>query len=250
MRHRELLHRVSIFADLDAEALSGLEQLAFEKRFARDNVIVGQQDPGDALFVVCSGRVKVVLYGDSGREVILSIFKPGDFFGEMSLLDNQPRSANVIALTDATLLILERRAFAEHLQRHPNMALDVLAEMSRRLRRADSIIGNLALLDVYGRVARFLRELGQAEGESGDGCVIIRNRPTQREIASMIGTSRETVSRALSEFQRRGFLEASGRKIVLFEALGGRALPPSSSSARSAGDGVLRGGVEGWVGKV
>jgi CRP/FNR family transcriptional regulator, cyclic AMP receptor protein len=215
MRHRELLQRVSMFAGLDEPALASLERIAVEKHYPKESVIVSQEDQGDALFVVSSGKVKVVLYGRSGREVILSVFRPGDFFGEMSLLDNQPRSANVIAVEASTLLVLERKAFAEHLAQHPQVALNVLAEMSRRLRRADAIIGNLALLDVYGRVARFLRELAKAEGEPQTGTVVIRQRPTQQEIASMIGTSRETVSRALSEFQRRGVLEISGRRIIL-----------------------------------
>ncbi|MBI5543851.1 MAG: Crp/Fnr family transcriptional regulator [Deltaproteobacteria bacterium] len=215
MRHRELLKRVTIFADLDDAALVTLERIAVERQYPRESVIVSQEDRGDALFVVCSGKVKVVLYGRSGREVILSVFKPGDFFGEMSLLDNQPRSANVIALESSTLLVIERRSFADQLANHPNLALGVLAELSRRLRRADAIIGNLALLDVYGRVARYLRELAKTEGEPESGSVVIRQRPTQQEIASMIGTSRETVSRALSEFQRRGFLELSGRRIIL-----------------------------------
>lgn len=215
MRRRELLKKVSIFADLDDASLGRIERLFYEKHCSRDSVIVGQEDRGDSLYVLSRGRVKVVLYGDSGREVILSMFKPGEFFGEMSLLDNQPRSANVIAVEDSSLLVLERAAFAEHLEQHPRTALHVLAEMSRRLRRADSIIGNLALLDVYGRVARFLRELADSDGELVDGRVVIRQRPTQQEIASMIGTSRETVSRALSEFQRRGYLEISGRKILL-----------------------------------
>ena len=215
MDQRDLLRRVSIFADLEEEALASIARLMSERRFPKESVIVGQEDLGDSLFVVSRGKVKVVLYGRSGREVILSIFKAGDFFGEMSLLDNQPRSANVIALEDSTLLTLERRAFAAHLEQYPQTALQILAEMSRRLRRADSVIGNLALLDVYGRVARFLRELAADEGEQIDGGLVIRQRPTQQEIASMVGTSRETVSRALSEFQRRGFLEMTGRKIVL-----------------------------------
>ncbi|MGI5864616.1 MAG: Crp/Fnr family transcriptional regulator [Myxococcales bacterium] len=215
MDQREMLRRVSIFADLEEAALVSIARLVSERRYPKDSVIVGQEDPGDSLFVVSRGKVKVVLYGRSGREVILSIFKPGDFFGEMSLLDNQPRSANVIAVEDSTLLTLERRAFAAHLEQYPRTALHILAEMSRRLRRADAVIGNLALLDVYGRVARFLRELAENEGERIDGAVVIRQRPTQQEIASMVGTSRETVSRALSEFQRRGFLEMVGRKIVL-----------------------------------
>jgi CRP-like cAMP-binding protein len=211
----EWLKRVSIFHDLDEASLTSLEGLFKEKNYDKEALIFGQEDAGDALFVVTSGRVKVVLYGHSGREVILSVFKPGDFFGEMSLLDNQPRSANVIAIEDAQLLVLDRASFAKHLSTNPQTALNVLAEMSRRLRRADAIIGNLALLDVYGRVARFLRELAKNEGvETADG-VEIKSRPTQAEIAAMIGTSRETVSRALSEFQRRGFLELMGKRILL-----------------------------------
>jgi CRP/FNR family cyclic AMP-dependent transcriptional regulator len=215
MPDREMLKRVSIFSDLDAPALASIERLAVQKQYARDAVIVGQEDPGDALYVVARGKVKVVLYGRSGREVILSVFKAGDFFGEMSLLDGQPRSAHVIALEDSMLLVLERRAFEEHLQQHPRTAIKVLAEMSRRLRRADGIIGNLALLDVYGRVARYLRELAMTEGEQVEGRVVIQQRPTQQEIAAMIGTSRETVSRAFSEFQRRGFLEMRGKRITI-----------------------------------
>lgn len=210
-----MLQRVAVFADLDAAALDNIARLSSERLFPKESIIVGHEDPGDALYVVCEGRVKVVLYGRSGREIILSVFKAGDFFGEMSLLDDEPRSANVIAAEDSRLLVLERRAFAEHLQRHPATALKVLAEMSRRLRRADAVIGNLALLDVYARVARFLRDLAKTEGERRDGGVVIRQRPAQQEIASMIGTSRETVSRALSEFQRRGLLEISGRKVIL-----------------------------------
>lgn len=211
----EWLKRVSIFSDLDEASLSGLEALFKEKSFEKDALVVGQEDPGDSLYVLTEGRVKVVLYGPSGREVILSTFKPGDFFGEMSLLDNQPRSANVIAIEDSRMLVLDRQSFAKHLSQNPKTALNVLSEMSKRLRRADAIIGNLALLDVFGRVARFLRELAKTDGkETADGIEILK-RPTQSEIAAMIGTSRETVSRALSEFQRRGFLDMNGKRIVL-----------------------------------
>ncbi len=215
---RELLRRVSIFEGLDERGLGALEKLLKLRSFSPDSVIVSQSDPGDALFVLVRGRVKVVLYGEKGREMILSSFRPGEFFGEMSLLDGQPRSANVIAIEPSALYVLERNAFAKYLGENPRIALNILAEMSRRLRRADSIIGNLALLDVYGRVARMLRELAAADGQETEGGVVIRQRPTQAEMAAMIGTSRETVSRALSEFQRRGFLEISGKRIVVRRA--------------------------------
>jgi CRP/FNR family cyclic AMP-dependent transcriptional regulator len=213
---RGLLRGVSIFADLDAGAIAALERAAEVRPYREGAVIVSQEEPGDSLFVLVRGRVKVVLYGQSGREVILSIFKtPGDFFGEMSLLDDQPRSATVIASAPSRLLTLSRGAFQAHIAAHPRTALRVLTELSRRLRRADEVIGNLALLDVYGRLAGKLREMAAADGEECEGGILIRERPTQAEIAAMIGTSRETVSRALSELSRRGYLEMSGKKLLV-----------------------------------
>jgi CRP-like cAMP-binding protein len=218
-RERGLLRSVSIFADLDAPSLSAMERIAAARDYPGGAVIVSHEDRGDALFVLVRGKVKVVLYGESGREIILSVFKsPGDFFGEMSLLDNEPRSANVIAAEPSRLLVLARRDFQAHLERHPRTALRVLQELSRRLRRADAVIGNLALLDVYGRLAGKLRELAASEGEETDEGVLVRERPTQAEIAATIGTSRETVSRALSDLARRGYLTMSGKRLLLRRA--------------------------------
>lgn len=211
----QYLERVGIFADLPVETLKDLAVRTKTREFASGAVIVGQEDLGDALFVVIAGRVKVVLYGETGREIILSIFRAGDFFGEMSLLDNQPRSASVIALEPTRVLILERGAFARHLDTHPRTSFAVLAELSQRLRQADRVIGNLALLDVYGRVARTLKDLAEREGVPSDEGILIQERPTQQEIASMIGTSRETVSRALNDFAKRGLVSMQGKQIVL-----------------------------------
>ncbi len=215
-RERGLLRSVSIFADLDAGEVAALERLADVREYPDGGVVVSQEDTGDALFVLVRGKVKVVLYGDSGREIILSIFKtPGDFFGEMSLLDNEPRSASVIAAEPSRLIVLSRRDFQAHIEAHPRTALRVLTELSRRLRRADAVIGNLALLDVYGRLAGKLRELAAAEGEETEEGLVLRQRPTQAEIAAMIGTSRETVSRALSDLVRRGHVVMTGKRLVL-----------------------------------
>ena len=206
---------MSIFADLPQETLGDLSKRVWQREAEAGTVIVSQEDTGDQLFVISSGKVKVVLYGETGREIILSILRGGDFFGEMSLLDRQPRSANVVAVEDSQLLGLDRDAFQTHLSAHPQTALAILAEMSRRLRHADEVIGNLALLDVYARVARIIRDLAQKQGEPVDGGLLIRERPTQQEIAGLIGTSRETVSRALNDFTRRGLLEMSGKQILV-----------------------------------
>jgi CRP/FNR family transcriptional regulator, cyclic AMP receptor protein len=230
-RERNLLRSVSIFADLDGAALAALERLTEVREYREGAVIVSQDELGDRLFVLVSGRAKVVLYGESGREIILSMFKtPGDFFGEMSLLDDQPRSATIIAAEPSRLLALSRRDFQAHIEAHPRTALRVLTELSRRLRQADGVIGNLALLDVYGRLAGKLRELALAEGEETEDGLVLRKRPTQAEIAAMIGTSRETVSRALSDLARRGHVVVSGRRLLLRrDFLAGHA-------ARSSGD--------------
>jgi CRP-like cAMP-binding protein len=214
-KQTDLLRQVSIFKGLDDDHIGKLSASLRPLDFQKDALIVSQDDTGEALYIIERGRVKVVLYGESGREMILTMFRPGDFFGEMSLLDGQPRSANVLCMEDARLLVLSRDDFLRHLREAPAVAANILAEMSRRLRKADEIIGNLALLDVYGRVARLLIDLAKKEGDPTDEGVVISSRPTQQDIASMIGTSRETVSRVLSEFQRRGFLQMQGKKIVL-----------------------------------
>jgi CRP-like cAMP-binding protein len=215
-RGRELLRSVSIFAELDAQSAAELERLAQIKEFDAGSVIASQEETGDALYVLVRGRVKVVLYGDSGREIILNVFRsPGDFFGEMSLLDDEPRSATLVAAEASRLLVLSRADFRAHIQRHPRTALRVLTELSRRLRRADEVIGNLALLDVYGRLAGKLKELAEADGEETEEGILVRNRPTQAEIAAMIGTSRETVSRALSELARRGQIILAGKRLLV-----------------------------------
>lgn len=218
----ELLQKVSLFHDVDPEELDRIASLLVPREVAKDAHIVTQDEPGDSMFIIARGRVKVVLFGDNGREVILTILKSGEFFGEMSLLDDQPRSANVIAQEDATVLVLKRADFAEHILKSPKTAINVMAELCRRLRRADEIIGNLATLDVYGRVAHIMIDLAKKDGEEVEEGILIRERPTQQDIASMIGTSRETVSRVLSEFQRRGFVEMRGREILLSRKFAGQ----------------------------
>jgi CRP-like cAMP-binding protein len=209
------LQKVGIFADVPPNALRDLARRVQAREFPVGAVIVGQADRGDSLFVVVEGRVKVVLYGEGGREIILSVLREREIFGEMALLDNQTRSASVIALEPTRALVLERATFVRHLSDFPPTAIAILAELSRRLRQADNVIGSLALLDVYGRVARLLKELAAKEGVETVEGTLIRERPTQQEIASMVGTSRETVSRALNDFARRGLVTMSGRQILL-----------------------------------
>ena len=213
--HAELLRNVSLFANVDEAELQRIGSLLSEKSFSKDASIVSKDEPGDAMFVIARGRVKVCIQGEGGREVILNILKAGDFFGEMSLLDDLPRSASVVAAEDSTVLILKRDQFVEHVNNSPATGLNIMGELSRRLRRADELISNLALLDVYSRVAHIMIDLAKRDGQEVEEGILIKERPTQQDIASMIGTSRETVSRVLSEFQKRGFVEMRGREILL-----------------------------------
>ena len=173
-------------------------------------MILFADDPGDALFIVRAGQVKVVLIAEDGREVILGMLGVSAHFGELSLIDSRPRSAHVVAVEDSQLIVLQREDFRRRVERSPAVAWALLQELSRRLRRADEQIGSLVLLDVDGRIARLL--LDAAEGDEG---AVIQSRLTHQTIAQMIGASRETVSRAMREFQERGLIRVERRQIAI-----------------------------------
>ncbi len=205
-----VLHKIPLFSKLAPADLDRVVEVAREKSYPRNSVILFEDDPGDALYVVARGQVKVVLIGDDGREVILSVLGEGEFFGEMSLLDDEPRSAHVIAMEDSDLLVLRREDFEGLLTSHPQIALALLREMTRRLRRADEKVGALVLLDVTGRVARLLLEL--ADDSGGDH---ITRRLTHHTIAQMVGSSRETVSRTMRDLVSRGHIAVNRREIQI-----------------------------------
>lgn len=207
-----LLRSIPLFRHLDEAEVAALGLLCRERTFTRGSVIVSQGDPGDAMFLIAQGQVKVAVLAEDGREVILAVHAEGGFFGEMALLDNEPRSAHVIAMTDATLLQLRREEFRSRLRSSSELAVALLAELSRRLRRADETIASMALLDVNGRIAHLLLELAREEG----GARITR-RLTHATIAQMVGASRETVSRTMRSLTVQGVIDVSRRMIVLKE---------------------------------
>jgi len=203
-----VLRRVPLFAELSEAEIARLGDIARERGYPKNSVILFEDDPGDALYVVVTGLVKVVLIGEDGREVILSVLKEGDFFGEMSLIDDQPRSAHVIAMEDSSLVVLRREDFQHRIREAPGVALGMLKAMSRRLREADEKIGGLVLLDVNGRVAKLLLSMA----DENDGVQITR-RVTHHTIAQMVGSSRETVSRTMRDLADRGYIEVT-RKVI------------------------------------
>lgn len=206
----EVLKKVPLFATMREGDIHAFAELVRERSYPKGSVIVFEDDPGDALYLVGSGQVKVVLIGEDGREVILSVLGEGSFFGEMSLIDDQPRSATVIAMTDAAVLVLRREDFQARLRSSPEVAIALMREMSRRLRRADEKIGSLVLLDVNGRVADLLLRLADEEGGSQ-----ITKKITHHVIAQMIGSSRETVSRTMRDFVERGLIQVTRKDISI-----------------------------------
>lgn len=214
-----VLQKVPLFAGLPEGEVLGFAELMRERSYPKGSVILFEDDPGDALYVVTSGQVKVVLIGEDGREVILSVLSEGSFFGEMALLDDEPRSAHVIAMSDSVVLALRRDDFRNRLRASPEVGIALLRELSRRLRRADEQIGSLVLLDVNGRVAELMLRLADEEGSER-----ITRKLTHATIAQMIGSSRETVSRTMRELQDRGLLKVTRQDITVTDRPGLQAL--------------------------
>lgn len=206
----DFLATVPLFNGLDRSELEKFAEVTREKSYPKGSVILFEDDPGDSLFVVREGRVKVVLIGEDGREVILGVLGVGEYFGELSLIDDRPRSAHVIAMEDSNLLVLRREDFRKRVESSPSVAWGLLTELSRRLRRADDKIGGLVLLDVPGRIARLLLDLAEESGTNA-----IEKTLTHQTIAQMIGASRETVSRAMKDFQDAGWITVERRRIAI-----------------------------------
>ncbi len=200
----ELIRRVPLFSTLTQHQAESVADAVVKRRFKRGEVIVEQGKKSDFLAIVLTGRARVVTTDSRGREVILATMNPGDYVGEMSLIDNQPHSASVRAEIQTDVLILGRAEFARCLPENTSMAYAVMRGLVQRLRQADRKIESLALLDVYGRVARALLETAR---EDPDGRLVIRDRVSRQDVAKMIGASREMVSRVMKDLEDRGFIE-------------------------------------------
>ena len=215
MDEHELLRSVPIFSELTEADFSSLAKVANRRRYPKDSVVFFENEQGDFFFMILEGRIKVTILGDDGREVILSLLGSGDFFGEMALLDNEPRSATAIAVEDTELLSLHRNDFQAVLSDNRSITVGLIKVLTGRLRRANHQISTLALLDVYGRVARVIVDMAREEGRRlKDGRIAFR-RATHQEIANRIGTTRETVTRMLKDLERQGMIHIEGREIIV-----------------------------------
>lgn len=206
-----VLKTLPLFSGFSESELEGIAALATSRVVRKNHVIFNHGDEADAVYILASGRVKVFKINDLGREAILAVLDSGDFFGEMSLFDNLPRSASVQSLEACSLIALPKQAFLDLLRDNVESAMVVIKALISRLRAADEKIEELALVDVYGRVARLLVQRCKKIGDE----FVIAPRPQKTDIARSVGASRETVSRIMSDLERRGAIRSERKQLVI-----------------------------------
>src|SRR2546430_8269193 len=187
-----LFRKFALFAELEERELASVAALAKTRRYAKDDVVFHADESGDVFCLIREGRVKVTMISPEGKEIILSMMGPGDFFGEMSLLDNEPRSATVIATETLDLVTIWRSDFLQILSENFSITKKILAELSKRLRSASNRIESLATMDVYGRLARFFLDLARQNGKVLENGYVAVQRPTHQSIANMIRSEEHT----------------------------------------------------------
>src|SRR5436305_8089019 len=209
------LKQVPLFADLADEDIRALMAVARKRTFRSGEVIFHRDDPGQVLYVIKEGKVKICLVSPDGQEISLVVFGKGECFGDLAILDGLPRSADAIALEKVECYTLQRSDFHDAIMKNPKIAIQVMEFLSKRLRSTDQMVENLIFLDVYGRVAKKLLELADAHGvKTGEG-VLIDVRLTQQELASMVGASRESVNKVLGYFTDKNFISTDKHRITL-----------------------------------
>jgi CRP/FNR family cyclic AMP-dependent transcriptional regulator len=215
----QTLKAVPFFTQLSDRELDVVRAVSVEKNYPRSAVVLTEGEMGDSLYMIQTGKVKVFIGDEDGREIILKILGPGDFFGEMSMIDKQPRSASVTTLEASTFHILSHAAFEKCTEQAPRIANMVMRVLATRVREADRKIGTLALMDVYGRVASTLLELAVYN----NGKLMVGEKLSQQDLANMVGASREMVNRILKDLSDRGFIMVESKSITIIN----RELPPS-----------------------
>ncbi len=213
----EHLRKVPIFSDLSDSDLEKISSKMISRIYEKGKMILLEESEGETFFIILSGVVKVTRLSDDGREVILAILGESDFFGEMSLLDGEGRSANIVANEKSEVVTLSRRDFLDCLQKYPKIAIALLEELAVRLRKSDQHIESLSLSDSEQRIGITLIRLAEELGTIKQGDVNVKNLPFQQDLANMAGTSRETVSRTLKLLESKNLLKRDGRNLIIYK---------------------------------
>ena len=210
-----MLEDVAIFSGLNPAELELLEHHMVTRSFKKNTIIINEGDEASTFFIIITGAIKVFLSNEEGKEIIINAQGPGDHFGELALLDGAPRSASVITTEKSTIGVISKEDFHHVLSRNTDLALNLIRELTRRVRFLSDNVRTLALMDVYGRVAKVL--LGMAQEE--DGKMVINNRPTQQDIANHIGASREMVARILKDLSTGNYITIDGKRLIINDKL-------------------------------
>ena len=209
----DLIRRVPLFSMLTNDQAQGIADSVVKRRFRRGEIIVEHGRKSNALYILLTGRARVLTADSRGREVILAVLQSGDYVGEMSLIDDEPHSATVRAEVQTDMLILGRAEFTRCLPENSSLSYAIMHGLVQRLRSADRQIESLALLDVYGRVARTLLDMAFDDGETK----IIRNKVSRQDLAKVVGASREMVSRVMKDLEERGMIETQDNGSVIIK---------------------------------
>jgi len=217
IEQKEFFKRVPLLAGLAEAELEALVKDFSRRQFRQGEAIIQQGDPGQVLYLIEAGQVRVYVQDETGQETSVNLCGPGDIFGELAVIDDMPRSANVVALEDAIVHSLGRDRFREHMFRSPRLALNFMKALSVRVRHSTGELGNLTFLDVPARLARKLLDLAQHHGVAEPKGVRINLALTQSDLASLIGTTRESINKALSTFRRQGFILMEQGDIIILD---------------------------------
>lgn len=213
-----MLENVPLFSGLSSAALAEIEQHGAVKSFKKNAIVINQDDESYSLYVILSGSVKVYISGEDGREAVLNHQSAGDYFGDLALIDKQPRVASVMTTEASRFMIISREDFLLCLSKNPEIAINLIKPMTSRMRMLAKNVSSLALLDVYGRVARVLLEQAETQ-EDGE---MITEKITQQEIADMVGASRAMVSRILKDLKAGGYISVDKKRISIHQKLPSR----------------------------
>ncbi|HJG47144.1 CRP-like cAMP-activated global transcriptional regulator GlxR [Corynebacterium variabile] len=211
----EILSRAGIFQGVESAAVNTLIEQLDSTTFPRGTTIFDEGEPGDRLFIITSGKVKLARHAPDGRENLLTIMGPSDMFGELSIFDPGPRTSAAVCVTEVTAATMDSQMLHDWIQAHPEISEQLLRVLARRLRRTNNALADLIFTDVPGRVAKALLQLANRFGVQEGGALRVHHDLTQEEIAQLVGASRETVNKALAEFAHRGWIRLEGKSVLI-----------------------------------
>ncbi len=214
----DLLRLVPLFSGLESDDLNALSTIVTRKEYGKRETLFHQGDPGEEFMILTEGSVKVELMNSEGKELTLTILTPYQFLGELALLDDVPRSATVVSMEQSVLLSINKRDFARLLESFPRMSIPMLRQLTRRMRVLTDDIASMAFLDSYSRVTRKILNLGEEMGtETPEGHIFIDRPLTHQQLANLVGTTRETVTKILNEMKDNGLLDIRKHRITILD---------------------------------